>query len=261
MGSRAVDPQSIRNVTIVGEPAETTRVVRRLLRHHAQAPAATVVHRMPGRGEHTIRVAELSSHAPIAELERSVRVADGAVVVLNAAAASASRLETILRVADDHQVARLCLVTGLDHPAADFDRCLRAVADTRGARPLPLHLPLGAGPEFDGVIDLVPMWAHEPMAAEFYGSRWQVAEHWYRDLVAAVTEQDGEDPDAGLGPRKIPPERLHDRIRSATRIGEVVPVLCDAARHGADIAAVADAIVRYLPSPMLVCQPEHAFDC
>ncbi|MCX0275633.1 GTP-binding protein [Nocardia zapadnayensis] len=260
MGIRAVDPQSIRNVTIVGEPAETTQVVRRLLRDHGRTPAATVVHHVPGRGEYTIRVAELSSHAPTAELERAIRVADGAIVVLNAATARAARFETILRVADDHQVARLCLVTGLDHPAADFDRCVRAIADTRGARPLPLHLPLGAGPGFDGVIDLVPMWALEPMAAEFYGSRWQLAEQWYRDLVAAVTEQHDEDPDADRGPRKIPPGQLHNRIRSVTRIGEAVPVLCDAARHGGDNAALLDAIVRYLPSPLLVCQPEHALD-
>lgn len=260
MGTRAVDPQSIRNVTIVGEPAETTRVVRRLLRVHGATPAATMVHQVPGRGEYTIRVAELSSHAPIAELERAIRVADGAIVVLNAATARAPRFETILRVADDHQVARLCLVTGLDHPAADFDRCVRAIAETRGARPLPLHLPLGAGPGFDGVIDLVPMWALEPMAAEFYGSRWQLAEQWYRYLVTAVTDQDGEAPDGGPGPRKIPADQLHDRIRSVTRIGEAVPVLCDAARHGGDNAALLDAIVRYLPSPMLVCQPEHALD-
>ncbi|MEV3959333.1 GTP-binding protein [Nocardia sp. NPDC050193] len=260
MGIRAVDPQSIRNVTIVGEPAETTRVVRRLLRDHARTPAATVIHRVPGGGEHTIRVTELSSHAPIADLERAIRVADGAVVVLNAATAHAARFETILRVADDHQVARLCLVTGLDHPAADFDRCVRAIADTRGARPLMLHLPLGAGPGFGGVIDLVPMWALEPMAAEFYGSRWQLAERRYRELVTAVTDQDGAAPDDSRGPRKIPPEQLHDRIRSVTRIGEAVPVLCDAARHGGDNAALLDAIVRYLPSPMLVCQPEHALD-
>ncbi|MEU4840787.1 GTP-binding protein [Nocardia testacea] len=260
MDSRAVDPQSIRNVTIAGEPAETARVVRRLLHGYTEGRSATVVHRAPGGVECMIRVAELSSHAPIADLERSIRVADGAVVVLNAATASAARLETILRMADDHQVARLCLVTGLDHPAADFDRCVRAITETRGARPLTLHLPLGAGPGFTGVIDLVPMWALEPMAAEFYGGRWQVAEQWYRDLVAAVTEQDDGDPEAARGPRRIPPEELHDRIRSVTRLGEAVPVLCDTARHGGDIGALPDAIVRYLPSPMLVCQPEHALD-
>lgn len=262
MGTRTVDPQSIRNVTIAGEPAETTRVVRRLLRGRTETGSGTTaaIHRAIGGVEHTIRVAELSSHASIADLERSLRVADGVIVVLNAAVTSTPRLETILRVADDHQVARLCLVTGLDHPAADFDRCVRAVADTRGARPLPLHLPLGIGPGFEGVIDLIPMWALEPMAAEFYGSHWQVAEQWYRDLAAAAMEQDGTDADATLGPREIPPGQLHDHIRRITRIGEAVPVLCDATPYSDDIAPLLDAIVGYLPSPMLVCQPEHALD-
>ncbi|MGW5381741.1 GTP-binding protein [Nocardia sp. NPDC003963] len=258
MGTRAVDPQSIRNVTLAGEPADTTRIVRRL--PHPGTGSGAAVHRMTGRTDHTIRVTELSSHAPIAELERSIRVAEGLIVVLNAAVPRAPRLETILRMADDHQVARMCLVTGLDHPAADLDHCLRAIADTRGARPLALHLPLGTGAGFDGVIDLVPMWDLEPMATEFYGSRWKVAEQWYRDLAAAVTEQHETDPGAGHGPRKIPPEQLHDRIRRVTRIGEAVPVLCDAARYSDDIAPLLDAIVRYLPSPMLVCQPEHALD-
>lgn len=131
MGIRGVDPQSIRNVTIAGEPAETTGVVRRLFRGCAGTGAAAALHRV-GRVDHTIRVAELSSYAPIADLERAIRVADGVIVILNAAVANAPRLETILRVADDHQVARLCLVIGLDHPGADFDRCLRAIADARG---------------------------------------------------------------------------------------------------------------------------------
>ncbi|MGW1737207.1 GTP-binding protein [Nocardia sp. NPDC001965] len=262
MGTRAVDPQSIRNITIVGEPAETTRVARHLLRGSAAAgsgPVATV-HRMSGRVDHTIRIGELSAHAPTADLERCIRVTDGLVVVLNAAVRSAHRLETILRVADDHQVARLCLVTGLDRPGADFDRSVRAVADIRGARPLILHLPLGIGPDFDGVIDLVPMWALEPLGTEFYGSRWAVAEQRYRDLVAAVTAPDGVDSDTTTGPGQIPVEQLHDRIRRVTRLGEAVPILCDAAPGGDDIAPLLDAVVRYLPSPMLVCQPEHGLD-
>ncbi|MEU4311805.1 GTP-binding protein [Nocardia sp. NPDC024068] len=259
MGTRAVDLQSIRNVTIAGEPAETTRVVRRLLGRDAGSGTAAVTHRVPDGGEHTIRVSELPGGAAIADLERSIRVADGVVVVLNAAAPGCPRPEMILRMADDHQVARLCLVTGLDRPGADFERCVRAIADTRGARPLTLHLPLGIGPRFDGVMDLVSMWALEPMAAGFRGSHWAAAEREYRHLTAAVMEQDGEQR-TDTGGQQIPPEQLHDRIRRVTRIGEAVPVLCDPARCRDDIAGLLDAIVRYLPSPMRVCQPEHALD-
>ncbi|WP_329414541.1 GTP-binding protein [Nocardia vinacea] len=260
MGTKAIDPQSIRNVTIIGDPDETTRVVHRLFRRFART--AATVHWVTSRVDHAIHIAELSSHAPIADLERSVRVADGVIAVVNAAVKSTPRLETILRLADDHQVARLCLVTGLGHPAADFDRCVRTIAETRGAVPLTLQIPIGIGigTEFEGVIDLVPMWALEPMAVEFYGSHWKVAEQWYRNLVATVMEQDPADSDAILGFRQIPPEHLHERIRCLTRIGDAVPVLCDAAPWSDDIAPLLDAIVRYLPSPMHVCQPEHALD-
>ncbi|WP_433713985.1 hypothetical protein ACQP2U_07385 [Nocardia sp. CA-084685] len=188
MGTKAIDPQSIRNVTIIGDPRETTRVVHRLLRRFARTRSGAV-HWAKGRVDHTIHIAELSSHAPIADLERSIRVADGVIAVVNAAVKNAPRLETILRVADDHQVARLCLVTGLGDPAADFDRRVRTIAETRGAEPLTLQIPLGIGTEFEGVIDLVPMWALEPMAAEFYGRHWKAAQQWYRNLVATVLER------------------------------------------------------------------------
>ncbi|MEV6769817.1 GTP-binding protein [Nocardia sp. NPDC051030] len=250
MGTKAIDPQSIRNVTIIGHPTDTARLAQRLL----HGSGTTSLRWATDRVEHTIRVAELSSHAPMADLERSIRVADGLIAVVNAAN-STPRLDTMLSVADDHQVARLCVITSLDHPAADFDRCIRTIAETRGAVPLPLHIPLGTGPDFDGSIDLIPMWSLEELAAEFFGPHWIVAEHWYRTLIDTVLDQ------TPAGPlRDIPPAQLHRRIRTLTRIGEVVPVLCGAAPGSDDPTPLLDAIVRYLPSPLDVCQPEHALD-
>ncbi|MET9490158.1 GTP-binding protein [Nocardia sp. NPDC006630] len=257
MGTKAIDPQAIRNVTIVGDPDETTPLIHRLLGRTGSGPQ-TATHWSASRIEHTIRLTELSSRTPAAELERSIRVADGVIAVVNAAAHNMARLETTLRVADDHQVARLCLLTGLDQPRADFDRCLRTIADTRGAVPLTLQIPLGTGPAFEGTIDLPPMWTLEPMAAEFYGPHWQVAIHWYRTL--AKTLMDTADPDPSPALRNISLEQLHRRIRRLTRIGDVVPVLCSAAPSSEDITPLLDAIVRYLPSPLDVCQPEHALD-
>ncbi len=134
------------------------------------------------------------------------------------------------------------------------------IADTRGAVPMPVQIPAGTGAEFEGVIDLVPMWALEPMGVEFYGHRWQVAEQRYADLVATVTEQDDPDSVKVTGRRQVPPGQLYDRIRRLTHIGDAVPVLCDPAPWSDDISPLLDAIVRYLPSPMHVCQPEHALD-
>ncbi|MFC9664142.1 GTP-binding protein [Nocardia sp. NPDC127606] len=249
MGTKAIDPQSIRNVTIIGDADATARVVHRLRRCFGDAED-TVRWSMDGI-EHTIRVAELSGDALIADLERSIRVADAVIVVVDAAAHATPRLETMLRVADDHQVARLCLVSGLDQPAADFDRCVRAIADARGAVPLALQIPAGTGADFD-VIDLVPLSALEPAATESLGSPGQPAERWYRTLVATLTEQHPAD--------SLTVRDLHARIRRRTRNGDIVPILCGAPLASDDIAPLLDAIVRYLPSPLYVCQPEHALD-
>ncbi|MCC3312511.1 GTP-binding protein [Nocardia africana] len=258
---KIIDPQLIRNVTIVGEPQETRALIGRLCRRHAGngSRSAVTVDWVTDHVEHRVRLIELSSHAPIAELERAIRTADGVVVLMNAAATSAPRVEALLRVADDHQVARLCLVGGLDDAAADFGHCVRTVAATRGAVPLTLQIPFGTGAAFRGVIDVVPMWELEPMAAEFFGSHWPIAEQRYHELVDAVLAQDtGRSPTPGAG--TMAAHQLYDRIRHLTRIGDVVPVLCDASPHTDDIAALLDAMVRYLPSPMHVCQPEHALD-
>ncbi|MCU1640563.1 MAG: hypothetical protein JWN03_838 [Nocardia sp.] len=259
MGTKAIDPQAIRNVTIVGDPDETAQVVHRLLGRTSSGPQA-VIHWSTSGIEHTIRLTELSSHTPAADLERSIRVADGVIAVVNAAAHSTPRLETTLRVADDHQVARLCLLTGLDQPHADFDRCIRTIAATRGAVPLTLQIPLGIGAAFEGTIDLAPMWTLEPMAAEFYGAHWEVAVQWYHTLAKTIMDQSTADPDPSLALRKISLDRLHRRIRRLTRIGDVVLILCSAAPSSDDITPLLDAIVRYLPSPLDVCQPEHALD-
>lgn len=250
MGTELIDPQSIRNVTVVGEPGDTTRVVHRL--HRAMARTQPFA----GTAGHTIRLAELSSHAPIATLERSIRLADGVLAVMNATT-SCPRLEAALRVADDHQVARLCLVTGLDRPGADFDRCVRTIAGTHGAVPLVLHIPHGLGARFDGVLDLIPMWAIAPVAAAYYGRQWELAEQWYRRLRDAVRNSGDTSADADVP--SISPEMLHDRVRRLTHVGDAVPVLCDATPHG-EVAPLVNAIVRYLPSPLEVCQPEHALD-
>ncbi|MFD9551098.1 GTP-binding protein [Nocardia salmonicida] len=245
MGTKAIDPQSIRNVTIIGDADGTERVVHRLRRCFGDTENA--VHWSTDHIDHTIRVAALSSDALIPDLERAIRVADGVIAVVNAAAHSTPRLETVLRVADDHQVARLCLVTGLDRPGADFDRCVRMVAETRGAAPLVLQVPTGAGADFEDVIDLVPM-----ASSGSVGSRGEPAERWYRELVETLTDHDPAD--------YLILRDLHKSIRRRTRNGDIVPILCGTPPASDDIAPLLDAIVRYLPSPLYVCQPEHALD-
>ncbi|UGT45133.1 GTP-binding protein [Nocardia yamanashiensis] len=251
MGIEAIDPQSIRNVTLAGDPAGIAPLADRL---RGRADRTGAIRRTTDRIEHTIRIAELPGHLPAAALERAIRVAEGLIMVVDAAGPGSARLETLLHVADDHQVARLCLVTGLDRPTADFDRCVATVAAARGATALPLHSPIDPGPAFDGVIDLIPLGTLAAPAAEFYGPHWHLAQRRYRDLVGAVLDQR-----TAAGPPELEPERLRQRIRRLTRIGDIVPILC-APAPGDDLGSLLDAIARYLPSPLDVCQPEHALD-
>lgn len=247
MGTKAIDPQAIRNVTIIGDPGGATRLTHRLRRCFGDTENTV---RWSTEGvEHTIRVTAPASEALIADLERCIRLADGVVVVVDAAAQSTPRLDTMLRVADDHQVARLCLVTGLDGPTADFDRCLHAIADIRGATPLALQVPVGTGGDFGGVIDLV-----SAAVLGAAGQHRESAERWCRALVETLTEPDPAVSDC------LTVRDLHNCIRGRTRNGDIVPILCDAPRASDDIAALLDAVVRYLPSPMYVCQPEHVLD-
>ncbi|WP_235204562.1 GTP-binding protein [Nocardia otitidiscaviarum] len=258
MGTKAIDPQAIRNVTVMGHPDETARVVHRLSRHLDKVGAGTpVAFRWTADGvDHTIRLAELSSHTPIPGMERAIRLADGVVAVVNAASNRPARLETMLRVADDHQIARLCLVIGLDQPGADFDRCVRAVADTRGAAPLPLQMPIGIDTEFAGAIDLVAMVTYEAADREPHEVQAVLAEQKRHRLLATVLGRP-----ALPNPRTVSTERVHHLIRYRTRIGDVVPMLCSVApRRIDDVAPLLDALVRYLPSPMDVCQPTHVLD-
>ncbi|MEV0247137.1 GTP-binding protein [Nocardia sp. NPDC050712] len=241
MGTRAVEPRAIRNVTLFGDLDGTNGVGHRL--RHSGSPMRWAT----GQVEHLIRFTEVCDGDP----ERSIRVADGAIAVIDASVRSSPRVEAMLRAADDYQVARLCVIDGLDRPGADLDGCIRRISDIRGAIPLLLQVPLGTGPALEGVVDLIPMWQILPRAAEVYGEQWEVAARWHRRLLDTVTEPD-------TGPPTI--DELHIRIRALTRIGEIVPVLCGAVPGRDDLARLRDAIVRYLPSPMDVCQPEHALD-
>lgn len=258
MDRKAIDPQSIRNVTMVGDPAETARIGHRLC---GGAGETGTFHWVKHGVEYAIHLTELSPAAPPTQLQRVIRTAEGVIAIIDAGARRNTRLDTVLRIADDHQVARLCLITGLDHPAADFDHCLRALAGIRGAVPVALQLPIGAGPEFAGVIDLLGMWALEPMGVEFYGDHWALAQRSYSDLVATVLESEAGDTGSGSpAADRRASTRLPARVRRRTHLGDLVPVLCDGSPWSDDITALLDAVVGYLPSPLEVCQPEHVLD-
>ncbi|AEV38386.1 translation elongation factor G [Pseudovibrio sp. FO-BEG1] len=195
------------------------------------------------------------------EVERSLRVLDGAVALLDANAGVEPQTETVWRQADKYNVPRMIFVNKMDKLGADFFRCVEMIEKRLGATPLCLQLPIGAESEFQGVIDLLKMKALV-WNGEALGASWdeldipadladQAAE--YRDkLVETAVEVDEEAMEAYLEGEEPSFEKLQELIRKGTIAGEFVPVLCGTAFKNKGVQPLLDAVVDYLPSPVEV---------
>ncbi|TLP48770.1 elongation factor G [Cohaesibacter sp. CAU 1516] len=193
------------------------------------------------------------------EVERSLRVLDGAVCALDANAGVEPQTETVWRQADKYHVPRMIFVNKMDKLGADFFRCVEMVKERLGAVPLCLQLPIGSESEFTGVIDLVQMksivWLEESLGAKFEIGEIpadladQAAE--YRELlVEAVVESDEEAMEAYLEGEEPSTEKLMSLIRKCTIENLVVPILCGTAFKNKGVQPLLDAVVDYLPSPV-----------
>ncbi|EEA95923.1 elongation factor G [Pseudovibrio denitrificans] len=195
------------------------------------------------------------------EVERSLRVLDGAVALLDANAGVEPQTETVWRQADKYNVPRMIFVNKMDKLGADFFRCVEMIEKRLGATPLCLQLPIGAESEFQGVVDLMKMKALV-WNGEALGASWdeldipadladQAAE--YRDkLVETAVEVDEEAMEAYLEGEEPSFEKLQELIRKGTIAGEFVPVLCGTAFKNKGVQPLLDAVVDYLPSPVEV---------
>ncbi|MES0872371.1 elongation factor G [Pseudovibrio sp. SCP19] len=195
------------------------------------------------------------------EVERSLRVLDGAVALLDANAGVEPQTETVWRQADKYNVPRMIFVNKMDKLGADFFRCVEMIEKRLGATPLCLQLPIGAESEFQGVVDLLKMKALV-WNGEALGASWdeldipadladQAAE--YRDkLVETAVEVDEEAMEAYLEGEEPSFEKLQELIRKGTIAGEFVPVLCGTAFKNKGVQPLLDAVVDYLPSPVEV---------
>ncbi len=209
--------------------------------------------------DHRINIIDTPGHVDFTiEVERSLRVLDGAIAVFDSVAGVEPQSETVWRQADKYEVPRICLVNKMDRIGADFHRCVTMMVDRLGAQPLVVQLPIGAESEFVGVVDLINMrsviWKDETLGAEFA----------YGDIPAELAEQaaqaretmvelavehddaaleayvDGQDPDAAT---------LKACIRTGTISGAFVPVLCGSAFKNKGVQPLLDAVVDFLPAP------------
>ena len=192
------------------------------------------------------------------EVERSLRVLDGAVCVFDSVAGVEPQSETVWRQADKYGVPRICFVNKMDRTGADFDRCVKMMVDRLGTVPLVLQLPLGAEADYSGIIDLISMkavrWKDETLGAEFAeedipDSDLSKAEEYREKLVEAVVEQDEGALEEYLDGTEPSEETLRTCIRKGTIAGDFVPVLNGSAFKNKGVQPLLDAVVDYLPAP------------
>jgi elongation factor G len=210
--------------------------------------------------DHTINLIDTPGHVDFTvEVERSLRVLDGAVAVFDGVAGVEPQSETVWRQADRYGVPRICFVNKMDRVGAEFHRCVEMISDRLGATPLVIQLPWGVESDFRGVIDLVRMqamlWPTDGKGDSYQtvpipDHHLEAAREWRDILVERISENDermmelyldGTEPDTG---------DLVAAIRRATIDGAVTPVMCGSAFKNKGVQPMLDAIVDYLPSPI-----------
>ena len=209
--------------------------------------------------DYRINIIDTPGHVDFTvEVERSLRVLDGAIAVFDAQAGVEPQSETVWRQADKYRVPRIAFINKMDKIGADFDAAVQSMVDRLFANPVPLQIPIGAESEFDGVIDLVKMkaikwynpegteYGYEEIPAELV----EKAEESREDLITHVAEFDEEIMELYLGGEEVPEHRLKTAIRVGTLANEIVPVLCGSAFKNRGVQPLLDAIVDYLPAPI-----------
>ena len=211
--------------------------------------------------DHQINIIDTPGHVDFTvEVERSLRVLDGAVAVFDGVAGVEPQSETVWRQADKYGVPRMCFVNKLDRTGASFDFCVKTIRERLGATPLVLQLPIGAESDFIGVVDLVAMralvWRGETAIGEDYeveeipADMLEKANAARDSLLETLADADDEIAEKYLEGAEISVDELKAGIRRATLAAKLNPVLCGTAFKNKGIQPLLDAVVAYLPSPL-----------
>jgi len=194
-----------------------------------------------------------------AEVERSLRVLDGAVVVFSAVEGVEAQSETVWRQADRYQVPRLCFINKMDRIGASFERTLGQMEKRLKAKPVPLTIPIGAEHGFSGIIDLIRRKALYFDAAdqgrtireEEIPEEYQlVAEEWRGKLIDLIAERDDTAMEQFFAEGDLPDETIHRLLREATIAGDLQPTFTGTSLHYVGVQPILDGVARYLPSPL-----------
>ncbi len=208
---------------------------------------------------HRINIIDTPGHVDFTiEVERSLRVLDGAVAVFCAVGGVEPQSETVWRQANKYEVPRMAFVNKMDRSGADFLRVVEQIKTRLGSTPVPIQLPIGAEENLEGLVDLVKMkaiyWEKENMGINFEErdipeNMVELCEEWRENLVESAAEANEELMDKYLEGEQLSEEEIHQGIRERCLKTEIVPVCCGSAFKNIGVQAMLDAIVHYLPSP------------
>ncbi|CAN5706238.1 elongation factor G [soil metagenome] len=192
------------------------------------------------------------------EVERSLRVLDGAIAVFDAVAGVEPQSETVWRQADRYNVPRICFVNKMDRTGADFFRTVQMITDRLNGTPVVVQLPIGREADFHGVVDLVTMVAHY-WPSDGMGEQWEdreipddmkdQAQQYRHDLIEALADHDESVMEAYVGEEDVGVDEIRRALRRATIAGDITPVLCGSAFKNKAVQPLLDSVCWYLPSP------------
>ncbi len=210
--------------------------------------------------QHRINIIDTPGHVDFTiEVERSLRVLDGAVAVFCAVGGVEPQSETVWRQADKYEVPRMAFINKMDRVGADFLRVVEQIHERLGANPVPMQLAIGVEEDFKGVVDLVQMraiyWDESDMGVTYKlddipADLQSSAEEWRESLLEAAAEANEELMDAYLEEGDLSEDQIHQGIRARTLAGEIVPAFCGSAFKNKGVQAMLDAMIRYMPSPL-----------
>ena len=228
-------------------------------------PAAATQPNVPTASEaqpwhkYRINIIDTPGHVDFtAEVERSLRVLDGGVVVFDGVAGVEAQSETVWRQADRYRVPRICFINKMDRVGANFKRTISMIEKRLKAKPLPIQLPLGSGESFEGVIDLIENKAWhfdgqpntEPKEIAIPDAERKRCNDYRHALVEKLAEHDDHILEAYLEGHEISPAAMRQALRQVTLANKGVPILCGSALRNKGVQSLLDAIVSYLPSPL-----------
>ncbi|EKO40379.1 MAG: translation elongation factor EF-G [Solidesulfovibrio magneticus str. Maddingley MBC34] len=210
--------------------------------------------------DHRINIIDTPGHVDFTiEVERSLRVLDGAVAVFDAVAGVEPQTETVWRQAERYRVPRMSFVNKMDRTGANFFRCVDMIRDRLGAKPVPLQLPIGSEDNFTGVVDMIQGKAlifddatmgKEYVTQEIPDNMRDLYDEWRLQMLEAIAEEDEALMEKYLAGEELTPEELIAGVRKATIGLAICPVLCGSAFKNKGVQPLLDAVVDFLPSPV-----------